>query len=74
MLAHVAPSAFSRTMSATTAQRLRPDAVLALVFGGVAGRPLKAFRPARHSCHSEPDGSGERVSLGLLQAEPRSDT
>jgi hypothetical protein len=39
MLAHVEPSAFSRTMSATTAQRLRPDAVLALVFGVLRGGP-----------------------------------
>ena len=43
MLAHVEPSAFSRSMSATTAQRSCPSVVLAPVFSDVAWRPSNGF-------------------------------
>ena len=43
MLAHVEPSAFSRSMSATTAQRSCPSVVLAPAFSDVAWRPWNRF-------------------------------
>ena len=47
MLAHVEPSAFSRAMSATTAQRSYAAFVLIPVFGSVALRPSWRFVRAR---------------------------
>ena len=42
-------------------------------FQGCCAAAPEWFRPAQQSCRSEPDGSGAHVSLGLPQAEPRSE-
>ena len=47
MLAHVEPSAFSRTMSATTASGLTPLSY-SLLFSGVLRDPRKAFHPGQN--------------------------
>jgi hypothetical protein len=73
MLAHHEPSAFSCTMSATTAQRSRSRCRTRSCFQRCCAVALKGFRPGWHSCRSEPDSSGEHISLGLPQAASRSE-